>query len=62
MSALKSSGESTKDKDKMEDQGAQDWALIWGKEVMKEEYFLHTRKPPHRWGQWGASEPQRGAQ
>ena len=25
--------------------------------VMKEEKFSHTRKPHHRWGQVGASEP-----
>lgn len=32
------------------------------KGVMKEEKFLHTRKPPHRRGQGEASEPQRGTQ
>ena len=30
--------------------------------VMKEKKFPGTRKPPHRWYQWGAVEPQTAMQ
>lgn len=46
-----------KDKDKKRSKGFQDGDLRFGETVLKEENFLHTQTPPHRWGQWGALEP-----
>ena len=38
------------------------WVLYHGEVAVKEEKFSHIWKPPHRWGQGGALEPQRGVQ
>ena len=53
---------SAKDKDKKEDKGAQDWALVRREGVMKEEYFLQLENPLTGGARGGASETQRGAQ